>query len=197
VTPLPIYLAVSVHSIAIAIRRITTNIELTFIFYHIAFRPGEDSFRSRLAAHPDRHGNFNKFTFDKLKKHAIKLCVEQYTSTQRQDFIDLYNIDFYYDKNGYRASITSDEDLLQVSRQFKRKGEVVIFANLVKKKKKKALESPTLESAATSSTSTVHSATPITTPETSVTSPFLIKLALAGSGGKKVDSTYRFPKAKH
>jgi hypothetical protein len=129
-----------------------------------------------------------------LKKHAIKLCLEP---TKRQDFVDLYKIDFIYETiHGYKASITSDEDLLQVSRQFKRKGEVVIFANLVKKKRK-ALESPPLESAAKSPTSTVHSATSITTPETRATSPFLIKLALAGSGGKKVDSTYRFPKAKH
>jgi hypothetical protein len=83
--------------------------------------------------------------------------------------------------------IFSDTDLADASRQFNMEGEVKIFASV--ETKKNVRESPTLESAAESSIQADHSANSITHP-----SPFIVKLALADSGGKKVDS---FASLKH
>jgi hypothetical protein len=124
-----------------------------------------------------------------LKTHAIKLSLKKYPASTPQDYVELYKLAFVYtDIRGDKARITSESDLEDVSRHFKEKDEVKIFAYVENMKVEQ--ESPTLESATQSSTETVHSAISITTPQTHEMSNYCIKLALAGSGGKKDDHSH-------
>jgi hypothetical protein len=126
-------------------------------------------------------------------------------STSKVD-VKLYNVTFYYiDIDGDKTRIASDSCLKQVinnpphkrnekddfkyDRQFYTEpGEVKVFAGVEKKHNQ---ESSTLGSAAESSIQTVHSARSIslTTPQTNELRHLLIKLALAGFGGKLVNSS--------
>jgi hypothetical protein len=135
----------------------------------------------------DRHDRID-FTFQDLKMHAIKLSLEKDPFSTIQVDIELYKVAFVYtDSLGDKFKILSDTDLADACSEFRTVGGVTIFASVENMKVKK--ESPTtLESATESSTQTAHSVASITTTPTPETSDF-IKLALAGSGGKKVDST--------
>jgi hypothetical protein len=135
----------------------------------------------------DRHDRID-FTFHDLKMHAIKLSLEKDPFSTIQVDIELYKVAFVYtDSLGDKFKILSDTDLADACSEFRTVGGVTIFASVENMKVKK--ESPTtLESATESSTQTAHSVASITTTPTPETSDF-IKLALAGSGGKKVDST--------
>jgi hypothetical protein len=101
------------------------------------------------------------------------------SSTTKVD-IKLYTVTLVYtDIRGDKSMMFSDADLNDAGRQFAKEGEVKIFASVEIKKDEQ--ESPTLESAAESSIPADHSANSTTNP-----SPFIIKLALVESGGKKV-----------
>jgi hypothetical protein len=115
-----------------------------------------------------------------LKIRAILLFLGEDPSSTTNVDIERYTVTLVYrDIRGDKSMIFSDPDLADAGRQFTKEGEVKIFASVEIKKDEQ--ESPTLESAAESSIQADHSATFIANP-----SPFIIKLALADSGGKKV-----------
>jgi hypothetical protein len=139
--------------------------------------------------------NLKSFTVHELRRKAILLSlgISPFKTFAVVEDADLYKVTFVYtDIDGNEALLASDSDLQFAMRQFSEKGSsfcsvVKVFASVKNMKVKQ--ESPTLELATETLTQTVHPATAVTTPQTSETGHFYIKLALVNSEGKKVDSS--------
>jgi hypothetical protein len=134
--------------------------KLTSFFKRFLF-PDDTVFRRIPVEMTEAH--MQTFGFQELKKQAILLSLGEDPSRSTSDIIvDLYKVTFVYtDVDGDKAMISSDSDLEEALDQFKKKGSMKVFANVVNYKGEQ--EAPSRESASESSTQTFHSATDSTT----------------------------------